>query len=176
MSEQESAVAAMLAAADGEIVSRVRLQKIAYLLQRLGWESGFSFEYRHYGPYSRDLETAVLDATAFDLITEEFGHRVSDGARYSIFRLKQSQKEPAEGKVIETEKYKNAIRKFRDTNVTVLELAATANWLATEEKRADWRDEITKRKGRKVEGGRLEQAVALLGELNLPPAKAVGKA
>jgi len=60
-------------------------------------------------------------------------------------------------------------RKFTNTNITVLELAATIDWLWRKEENADWRTEVTKRKGVKVQGGRLERAVELLKEIGLPP-------
>jgi wyosine [tRNA(Phe)-imidazoG37] synthetase (radical SAM superfamily) len=54
-------------------------------------------------------------------------------------------------------------------NINVLELAATADWLAKEEKILKWRDEIKKRKGWKTNGGRLEKALNLLVALELSP-------
>jgi len=45
------------------------LQKTIYLLDQLGLNSGFEYQYYHYGPYSRELDNAVLDAMAFRLVT-----------------------------------------------------------------------------------------------------------
>ena len=50
--EPEDRVADIVVAAGGRLVSRVRLQKVAYLLDKLGAKSGFSFAYHHFGPYS----------------------------------------------------------------------------------------------------------------------------
>ncbi len=88
--EREHIVTALVAAAGGALTGRVRLQKTLYLLDRLGLHSGFGYEYHHYGPYSRDLDNATADAKAFGLITEQYDHRQSDGAMYSIFKLSQS--------------------------------------------------------------------------------------
>jgi uncharacterized protein YwgA len=169
MIEREEHVAAIVDSAGGKLVSRVRLQKIAYLLDQLGMESGFGYQYYHYGPYSRDLDNAILDAEAFDYIVEKFERRQSDGARYSVF---ESRKIPAAnvfGRLGAT-KAKQVIRKLADTNVTVLELAATAHWLAAVEKVPDWKKEIVRRKGPKTENNRLDKALDLLGDLGLPPA------
>jgi uncharacterized protein YwgA len=168
--EREDIVAAIVSAAGGRLVSRVRLQKTAYLLDQLGLNSGFDYEYHHYGPYSRDLDNAVLDAWAFDLVDESFGRRESDGARYSIFSLKPDAnvKDEALGE-LGRDRAAALIQKFANTNVTVLELAATIDWLWRQEKCRDWRAEVTKRKGAKVQGGRLERAVELLKEIGLPP-------
>ena len=168
MKEREDVVAAVLAAAGGELTGRVRLQKAVYLMDRLGLESGLSFDYHHYGPFSRDLDNATADAKAFGLVEEEFERRQSDGATYSIFRLKGQPKPEAYGR-LGAEKAGELARLFAATNVTVLELAATVDWLWHVEKYADWKSEITKRKGVKVQGGRLEKAVELLAQLNLSP-------
>ena len=78
--EREEIVAALLKASGGQLVGRVRLQKTVYLLDRLGLESGFDYDYHHYGPFSRDIDNAVADAEAFELVEERFGRRQLDGA------------------------------------------------------------------------------------------------
>lgn len=170
MTAREDIVAAVVQAAGGALVSRVRLQKTVYLLDRLGLESGFDYEYYHYGPYSRELDNATADAEAFDLVEESFDRRASDGARYSIFRLKPGTdvRSEAFGRLT-AEKASSLAHRFAKTNVTVLELAATVDWLVREEKISDWLQEVTKRKSAKVGHGRLERAVELLNELGLAP-------
>jgi len=169
MNEAEDHVAAIICAAGGRLVSRIRMQKIAYLLDQLGTESGFDYQYHHYGPYSRDLDNAILDATAFGLVEEKHEHRQSDGARYSVFVCKDMGKKSGFGRLGE-EKASELVRLFSETNVTVLELAATAHWLAAVEKVPDWQQEIVRRKGPKTENGRLAKAEVLLGRLQLAPA------
>ena len=168
MIEHEEHVAAIVAAAGGRLVSRIRLQKIAYLLDRLGMDSGFTYQYYHYGPYSRDLDSAVLDAEAFGYVSETFEHRQSDGARYSVFKLEKEPESDVFGRLREADA-KQIVRSLAASNVTVLELAATAHWLATEEMVPDWRAEIVRRKGAKTESGRLDKALELLKGLGLPP-------
>jgi len=168
MTEREDIVTAVVAAAGGELNGRVRLQKAVYLLDQLGFESGFTFEYHHYGPFSRDLDSAMADAKAFGLIDETFDRRQSDGATYSVFKLKGTPNAPSYGSLGE-ERAGEVARRFVHTNVTVLELAATVYWLWKVEKFADWKSEISKRKGVKVQGGRLEKAVDLLSELGIAP-------
>lgn len=170
MIEREYIVAALIAASGGQLVGRVRLQKALYLLERLDFGTDLPFEYHHYGPYSRELDNATADARAFDLVDEEFARRQSDGAMFSIFKLKGA---PAIDEALYGElgraRTAELMQKFVATNVTVLELAATVDWLWRFEKIADWRSEIAKRKGRKVQGGRLEKSIELLGELGLKP-------
>jgi uncharacterized protein len=170
MIDREHIVAAVVAAAGGRVIGRVRLQKAVYLLEQLGLSSNFGFEYHHYGPFSRDLDNAVADAKAFHLIEEQFERRQSDGATYSIFERKDRDepKPEAYGK-LSAMRVRELARLFAETNVTVLELAATVDWLWRVERCRDWKAEITKRKGLKVRGGRLDKAIELLGKLGLPP-------
>ena len=168
MIEREDIVTAVLAAADGPLTSRVRLQKVVYLLDQLGLNSRFDYDYWHYGPYSRDLDNATADAKAFDLVKETFEHRKSDGAMYSIFTSKGAAKPEAYGKLA-PRKVKELVQVFVKTNVTVLELAATVDWLWRYEKRKDWQSEITRRKALKVRAGRLDEAVGLLKSIGLEP-------
>jgi uncharacterized protein YwgA len=164
--EPEDHVAEIVAAAGGKLVSRIRLQKIAYILDQIGIESEFDYTYHHYGPFSRDLENAVLDARAFGLVHEDEGRRATDGARYSIFTLS---KNVEEFKVLKDAKLREWTHRLAEQNVTVLELAATAHWLVTYEHIQDWETEIRRRKGTKNDGGRLEKAKDLLRQLKLEP-------
>jgi uncharacterized protein len=166
--QPEHIVAEIVSASGGRLVSRIRLQKIAYLLEKLGVNTGFDFSYHHFGPYSRELDSALLDAEAFDLIEERFDYRQSDGARYSVFSSKN---------MLEENKYfflnkadlREKTKEFATTPITVLELAATVHWLAKVEEVDDWQAEIRLRKGSKTEGGRLSSATKLLADINLMP-------
>lgn len=166
--EREDIVAAILDAAGGQLTGRVRLQKVVYLLDRLGLQSGFDYDYHHYGPYSRDLDSATADGRAFGLIEERHEHRQSDGAMYSVFELKGMATDEAFGRLGRV-RAGELVQLFKQTNITVLELAATVDWLWRKEGLNDWRAEVTRRKGAKVQGGRLEKAVALLERLGLQP-------
>lgn len=167
--EPESRVADIVMAAGGRLVSRVRLQKVTYLLDKLGAQSGFAFSYHHYGPYSRDLDSAVLDAEAFDKIEECFERRKTDGARYSVF-VSRAPKEDHKYSYLSDLRLRNLVQELAGVNVTVLELAATAHWLLKEEQVDDWKVEIVRRKGSKTSNGMLEDAIQLLAHLGLEPA------
>lgn len=167
--EPEQFIADIVSAAGGRLVSRIRMQKIAYLLDQLGAGSGFSYSYHHYGPFSREVDSAVLDAEAFNLITERIARRLSDGAPYSIFETdKVSGNEKS--CVLFNDLLCESVKEWSKVPATVLELAATAHWLSEYEKVDSWRDEIVRRKGSKTNDGRLEKAIDLLREAKLPPA------
>lgn len=165
--DREKIVAAVISASGGEVAGRVRLQKVFYLLDQLGLDSGFRYEYYHYGPYSAELTAATEDAKEFDYIEETTGFRRSDGARFSIFKAKTKKaSENACGKLDE-ERVRQLIGLMKRRSATVLELAATVDWLRRFEKIENWKPEIKRRKGVKIEGGRLDQALELLDELGL---------
>jgi len=170
MIEPEDRVAAVVDAAGGRLVSRVRLQKTVYLLDQLGLSSSFDYEYHHYGPYSRDLDNATGDAKALGVVKEEIKQRAGDGASYSVFTLPEpgSSKEEAFG-TLGRNRAKELVAIFAATHVTVLELAATVDWLWRFEGYVDWRSEVTRRKPMKVGSGRLDLAIALLRDLGLAP-------
>ena len=163
-------VAALVKAAGGELVGRVRLQKIAYLLQKLGVEEadGLDWDYHHFGPYSREVESDIIFANLFDVVREERKPRAFDGALYSIFKLGDKPGEAIEP----SDRMKELVQHLKDENSVVLELAATAHWLFDVEKVKDWEKEIRLRKTWKVEDGRLDKALELLAQLGLPPAVA----
>jgi hypothetical protein len=71
--------------AGGVLVGRTRLQKVAYLTQLAGFPGEFEFDYRHYGPFSEDLASAMEIASGLGLIQEE-ERRADWGGRYSIYR------------------------------------------------------------------------------------------
>jgi uncharacterized protein YwgA len=164
--EGDRLVAEVVAAAGGQIVGRVRLQKIFYLLDRIGLGSGFDYEYHHYGPYSSELAEAVEDATAFGHIGERICRRSYDGVPYSIFENPRVRSESHLG-ALDQSYAANALKRMQAEPATVLELAATIDWLASQEQISDWRSELVRRKGAKAERSRVERAERLLHDLNM---------
>ncbi len=112
--------------AGGQVVGKTRLQKMAYLLEISGLGGGFSFEYRHYGPFSEELANAVVIAQIADLITEE-EHTAWWGGSYSIFKAISP---PANSNVNSARK--QILKLGMGANPISLELAATAAFLAKE--------------------------------------------
>ena len=163
-------IPSLVVAAGGQVPGRVRLQKIVYLLDQIGLESGFTFEYHHYGPYSEALAEQVEDDRIFRKLEVEPRRRVTDGVPYVVFHASQ----PGDGERLETrpaaDRIIKALPKLMKTSATVLELAATIHWLAVVERRADWRDELVRRKGVKTRQERDEKALDILRSLGLPPA------
>ena len=151
--------------AEGEIVGKIRLQKIVYLLSRLGYETGFSFEYHHYGPYSRELAEKIEEEVDAQVLMALTRRRQSDGVPYIVYRAKEEHS----GSNCDARLHE-LLTEMNDCSPTVLELAATIDWLAKIEDVSDWRSELRVRKGAKTSGGRTEKALELLGKLGLAPA------
>ena len=94
----ESLLPDLIRAAGGQIVGRVRLQKLLYLLDQLGLASGFEFTYHHYGPYSEELSEAIANAMVLHKsVGEDQKTRASDGASYSVFLLGERAPTPTSG-------------------------------------------------------------------------------
>lgn len=152
--------------AGGKVVGRTRLQKIAYLLELTGQGEGFSFEYRHYGPYSEALSEAAQAACLFDLMIEE-EYVAQWGGRYSIYSLEgqdNAQKNETRAQFIEAAASFSAIE---------LELAATAAYINVVEGRNDPWEETRRRKPEKAADGRLDnarRAYEALRKLDVPKA------
>lgn len=159
----------LIEVAGGEIVGKVRLQKVVYLLDQLGMNSGFSYDYHHYGPYSAELADQLDEELSFGRVNEDIRRRASDGVPYSIFRSAGSSVPTRVGE-LPLSRARQAVTAMERRSATVLELAATIHWLTSVEGISNWRRELASRKGAKVEGGRQEAAVALLNELGLAPA------
>lgn len=162
-------VPGLVHAAGGKIVGKVRLQKLVYLLDQLGLESGFSYEYRHYGPYSADLAEQVLDDVIFARLVEKEERRLSDGVPYAMYTAGLDVDVTAHGPLASA-RIRSALAALQQRSATVLELAATMHWLAVFERRQDWRKDLCIRKGVKADNGRDQQAFDLLHALALPPA------
>lgn len=159
-------IAQVLAAADGEIVGRVRLQKIVYLLEQLGLGSGFRYAYHHYGPYSEDVFVAVQREEVLEKTITETISLSSYGGTYSVFKLVNGI-QPTHVGSLEAERARESTSKMMNVNSVVLELAATIHWLKEKEHISDWKNELTRRKPSKSSQSNVEQAETLLVNLGL---------
>jgi len=146
-------VADIIRDAGGRVVGRTRLQKLGYLLELSGLGEGFSFEYRHYGPYSEELAAAARNAKFLGLIFEQ-EHPASWGGTYSVSTAAAASADAADQPRIRLAGEAVAADPIE------LELAATAAFLAVEGATDPWQ-ETAKRKPEKAGGGRLENAKAL---------------
>lgn len=161
-------IASLLCAAEGKIVGRIRLQKIIYLLEQLGLNSGFAFSYHHYGPYSEDLSQTLMFDKFFEKSIIEKTGKTNFGAEFSIFTLAENYNEsPTLVGALDFNAVKESVSKMKSTTSVVIELAATIHWLKEKEKITDWNSELKKRKASKATPQNVEKAVSLLSSINL---------
>jgi uncharacterized protein len=146
-------VAEIVRDAGGRIVGRTRLQKIAYLLSVTGLESGLSFAYKHYGPYSDDLAIAARDANLLGLISET-EQQAAWGGVYSVYAFPG----PSDPSAVAARR--RLAEEGAAADAVELELAATAVFLADKGYHDPW-TEAARRKPEKAEHGRIERAKAL---------------
>jgi hypothetical protein len=144
--------------AGGLIVGRTKLQKVAYLLELAGLGEGFDFRYRHYGPYSEDLATAIHVAGAFDFVTEE-ERPANWGGTYSIYRATSAAGERSLGP---RAKFAEEAAKIDSIE---LELAATAAYLYAVEGCPNPWERTAQLKPDKIHDGRLDRAKEAYAQL-----------
>ncbi|MGX9429984.1 MULTISPECIES: HD domain-containing protein [Bradyrhizobium] len=151
----------------GSGAGRTRMQKTIYLLDALGLRSGASYYYYNFGPFSDEVTNGISDSKFSGILFEEIGYRVSDGSPFSIFKADKPTGNIHQVGALPADTVKGILQHFASCNSIVLELAATIHWLARVEKVSDWRGELVRRKGSKTQGGRMEKAAELLGELGI---------
>lgn len=149
-------VAQVVSDAGGEIVGRTKLQKTTYLLSLAGFESGFRFSYKHYGPFSEELAEASELAAAFGVIAEAKS-QASWGGTYSVYSAKKEKTSDLPARV-------RLAQEAAHSDAVLLELAATAAYLAHEGEPDPW-SETQRRKPDKAANGRLIQARELYSRL-----------
>ena len=163
-------IPSLVMAAGGEVVGKIRLQKMVYLLDQIGLNSGFSYEYFHYGPYSADLAERVEDDVVFGQLQAGQRRRVSDGVPYVAYSATKSGDGDRPEARMPITRIRAALDEMQRHSATILELAATIHWLAVVEYVPDWKAELARRKGAKTRDGRDQKALELLRTLGLPPA------
>jgi uncharacterized protein YwgA len=161
-------IPSLIHAAGGEIVGKVRLQKIVYLLDQMGFATGFSFSYHHYGPYSEELADSVEEDVIFRRVSQE-SRRRGDGIPFMVYKVPEGRLTETMSAMLDDRRAKGALKAMQCRSATILELAATIHWLAFVEEESDWRSDLVRRKGVKTESGRTEEALALLRELQIAP-------
>lgn len=130
-----SAVRDIIADAGGKIVGRTRLQKCACGLELTGLGFGFQFSYRHFGPYSEELQIACNDADALGLI-EEQRKTANWGGRYSVFVAHDFDAHHGSSKLRELRS--ELLQVMNSCDPVVLELAVTAAFLAVDDVDNPW--------------------------------------
>lgn len=156
--DQPNTVVALVRLNGGRIVGKTRLQKTVYLLKSCGIDLGFDFDYHHYGPYSEELSIASGDAVALKLMDIEWHN--SYGNEYAVFSALADPKMDLSPQAVE------ALQILSRYDATMLELAATADFLLKNGFPQTAWEETMRRKASKITQPRVESSKKLLSELS----------
>lgn len=160
-------ISSVMKAANGEVVGKIRMQKIFYLLEQLGLNEKLSFSYHHYGPYSEDLARSLDYAEMVDNAIREEPRHTPSGSTFISYLLQKDCEEKSNVGDINWEDAKSYVSTMKNETSVVIELAATIHWLKNKENVVDWRTELKKRKTSKAEPALVVRAESLLEKLNL---------
>ncbi|MCB9960119.1 MAG: hypothetical protein H6843_16095 [Rhodospirillaceae bacterium] len=166
MADARTLLAGMFRAAEGTIVGRIRLQKIAYLIQEKSRGDDLWFTYYHYGPYSRELAEELDRSVVLEEVDEGF-RETGYGSTYSVFEWKGQLPHIENVGAMPLAEAQKLISRLKNKPSVILELAATIHWLKTKEKVADWRKELKIRKTLKATDPNIERAESILREIQL---------
>lgn len=161
MSRKLDAVAQIVSLNGGDLKGRTRLQKSFYFLEALDLGFDFDFQYYHYGPYSEELAEAVQDSVALGLVSQDWGQ---GSYPFAVYRSKEgTPASDVDGARVRT---LTILNKY---NAVALELAATADYLATSGYGDKAWDETRVRKPTKASNENVAAAKQLLTELGRTP-------
>lgn len=159
----------LLSASGNRIETRIRFQKTAYLLQAIGVDEFQSiyFTYHHYGPYSRELSSALRDAVLDGLIDEQ-REDYGSGELYKYSMQPKGDRWLVEAGIRATDEVERAARYLKAMPWRALELAATIIYLEKEQLVDARGDAVTQALHLKPECERfLSEAQGIIDELEL---------
>lgn len=149
-------VAAIIRDAGSQIIGRTWLQKIAFLLDVVGYSDGFRFSYKHFGSNSKGVADSTVMGTLLGHIAEE-ERQAEWGGTYPIYSVDAQSDDsvPVNRRELACQANKS--------DTVALELDMTAVFLSE-----DYNDpwfETARRRPLKIKSCRLEKAKSLLAEL-----------
>lgn len=126
------------------IETRIKIQKEAFLLatKDVGWFSLSDFSYHHYGPYSRVVSDALQLAVSSGMLNEE-NEGDEDFVKYS-YSLTDSARGILDNYGNCSDEFRRVVSICGDKHWRLLELAATAKYLALNEKEISFEESIRK--------------------------------
>ena len=101
-------------------ISRTRAQKLIYLLQRGGLETGYRYRMHFYGPYSDELSSDLELLEGYGILQSEEKERKGDGKPYYILSIGEDADLPELDAG-----FKEKIARFSAYRNDVLEIGAT---------------------------------------------------
>lgn len=123
---------ALVAASDGKVDHRIRIQKEAFLVQWLGLPlfQDVHFTYHYFGPYSRELSAALHEAVTSGLLAEHVDQ--AEGVTKYAYELTGRGTELVKRSPV-SDTLAEIVRELNQDAWRALELATTALYLQEEE-------------------------------------------
>lgn len=140
-----AALLELVQASGGSVVTRIRLQKMAYLLAAFG-ASAFrwhSFSYHHYGPFSRELSDTLQFAVSAGLL-DEIHESFSEGSQRYNYELGEAGRSFVAESGSTLHIFKPMIARMSDEHWRSLELAATVDFLQRSRAAGSWDEGFTR--------------------------------
>lgn len=154
------------------VKGRVRIQKTAYFLKRLGMAElkGVEFFYHHYGPFSRTVAESLLDGERCGALQEEARPFEDDRQAYAYRLTAQASKKVDDVSPESRALVERLVARVKEEHWRTLELASTIDFLeqhdALERSKA-----LSRALGLKPAcEGYQQPAIRLLDDLRLPTA------
>lgn len=119
----------------GTVYGRVRIQKTAYFLKRLGMAelAGVDFFYHHYGPFSWTVAESLVDGVQCDALEEE-SKPIEDDRQAYAYRLGEGVDDKVDAVSAESRAIvQGLVERVRDVPWRTLELASTIDFLQQHE-------------------------------------------
>ena len=170
MSDPTEVVVGVVALNGGQFVSKTRLQKTLFFLERCGLDTELEFDYYHFGPFSAELARAADDAAdAGQLKT-----KVRPGFHEEPYVVYQTDLEPPDhlGRLGATD-VRDLLGVLNRYSALELEVAATILYLRDNGYGDKAVLETMKRKPLKATENRVKRALQLLRDLGLEVDKSV---
>lgn len=166
MTDPLDIVVGIVALNGGKLVGKTRLQKVTYLLDACGLNSGFDYEYHHFGPYSADVAASADVAEILDRLSSEEkpGFHSVPYVTYAT-----TEEVPSRLSEMSAQEITEKLSTMEHYSAIVLELAATIHYLENAEgySSSGAQEEVKARKSAKASTDRLRQANELLQKLDL---------
>lgn len=158
----------VFSAAKGKIIGKIRTQKVFYLLEQMGLNSGLRFSYHNFGPYSDQLSNQIRVLEMFDSRFKESEVSNGYGGKFSVLTLELDDDETIE-KVgdLDFDFVSTSVETMKTFSSKEIEIAATIHWLKNQESIADWKTELKRRKTSKADDPTIRKAEQLLAELRI---------
>ena len=165
MNELDELLVQIIALAGGTVVGRTRLQKMVYLLDQCGLNSGCRYDYHHFGPFSSQIAEAAEDACELKLLRYEEKpgfHAVP----YGVYQVAKQIEVPGEIGSLPRGVVEGKLDIMRKYTAIDLELAATLKYLLNAEVKNPI-EALKALKSAKSTEERLRKAQELLKEMGL---------